>query len=176
MRIIVVLLISGLLFVKCYTPSYKQELKNVDSLKLTLTNMGEKLKKVDSNLIDAHFKVFINNMNALEKMNMKKVNDSIKMITDEYRIIGGEFFKKYKMQLKNYNFELNKSKEQLENLESDLTNGRLAKSSFDGYYKMEKKASEKIIEEIEMYCKYTNNYIKKFEELNPKIEKLIKNK
>ena len=89
-------------------------------------------------------------------------------------MLGSEFFKKYKMQYKDCNNNLQKSINQLENLKNDLTDGRLPKSTFDGYFKVEKKTAAEINENVEVYCKFTNKYNLQFKELNPKIEKLIK--
>ena len=169
MRIGILIIITSFFFVRCYTPSYKKEINSLDSINSVINQTLAELNKIDTNIIDNNYKTFIINMNRLSKLKQKSLSGDKKLMIDEYSSLGGMFFKTYKMQYKGFIKDITASTIQLNNLKDDLTNGRMPKSTFDSYYRNEKKSANAIIQSILIYTKYTNNYIKKFEDLNPKI-------
>ena len=169
MRITIILIITGFLFVRCYTPSYKKEFSSLDSLNTAISQTLAELNKIDTNKVDNNYMTFIVNVDMLSKVKQKNLTEDNKMTINQYKSLGGMFFKTYKMQYKGFLKDIAGSTIQLNNLKDDLTNGRMPKSTFESYFRNEKKSTNVLIQNILLYTKYTNNYLKKFEDLNPRI-------
>jgi hypothetical protein len=159
--------------ISCNNFKHSKEISKIDSLLTVLDSAKAKLHELDTIYVKNCYDKYLDNLKQIREKFKGKKDELTFRTMEQYGLINKPL-RNFLRNFDNFNKEINYSKAQLKNLKCDIKNNKIDKEKIAEYIDTESKAVNTLNKKINISVNSSKKYIKKFEKLNPKIYKIIK--
>jgi len=164
--------LSVITMTSCDSAIKNQRLKRIDSLGTYLNHVNEVTSNVDSALIEKR----INNLSSTGDWVLANITDTLDPkpgITFGDHLRCKKFYDKSRLRLMQVKTELKYSEKQLQKLRTDVENSFYSDEEFEGYFKTEAQAIEKLVNASDELAATYESVNAQYDYTKPKVDAIV---
>jgi len=168
----ILLAITAVVLAAC-SPGYnKEQMAKADSLLGHLDNVTTKLESMDTVIVDKYYRTANEALKFIQDNYTDTMEKEAGFLLSDYQVTRKSLRRLRETYIEEVDM-LEYSRKQLSDLKTDIKNNLLTEEHFNEYFNAESEAVSRLIESIENMSSWHQSTIKKFEERNPKVQKIV---